>query len=172
VKAFPVSRKRLTASCKIASETRPANKPIIRGWAAANNAFQSIAAQYRGDILDNCIFCKIVAGTIPSKKVFEDEDLIVFHDINPAAPMHLLMVPREHIATLADSDDRHQALLGKMLLIASKLAKEHGGGYQNGADGPTGGFKTLINTGPDGGQEVYHLHFHLMGGPRPWSGQR
>ena len=122
--------------------------------------------------MDNCIFCKIVAGTIPSKKVFEDEDLIVFHDINPAAPMHLLMVPREHIATLADSDDRHQALLGKMLRIAPELAQEHGGGYENGADGPTGGFKTLINTGPDGGQEVYHLHLHLMGGPRPWSGQR
>jgi len=122
--------------------------------------------------LDNCIFCKIVAGSIPSKKVFEDEDLIVFHDINPAAPMHLLMVPREHIATLADSSDEHQALLGKMLLLAPKLAQAHGGGYQNGADGPTGGFKTLINTGPDGGQEVYHLHLHLMGGPRPWRGQR
>lgn len=134
--------------------------------------FNRLLRNIGGDILDNCIFCKIVAGTIPSKKVFEDEDLIVFHDINPAAPMHLLMVPREHIATLADSDDRHQALLGKMLLIAPKLAKEHGGGYQNGADGPTGGFKTLINTGPDGGQEVYHLHLHLMGGPRPWSGQR
>ena len=120
--------------------------------------------------MDNCIFCKIVAGTIPSKKVFEDEDLIVFHDINPAAPMHLLMVPREHIATLADSDHRHQALLGKMLRIAPKLAQEHGGGYQHGADGPTGGFKPLINTGPDGGQEVYHLHLHLMGGPRPWRG--
>lgn len=122
--------------------------------------------------MDNCIFCKIVAGTIPSKKVFEDEDLIVFHDINPAAPMHLLMVPREHIATLADSDDRHQPLLGKMLLIAPKLAQAHGGGYQNSADGPAGGFKTLINTGPDGGQEVYHLHLHLMGGARPWGGQR
>jgi histidine triad (HIT) family protein len=131
---------------------------------------QSNDAEYRRETLDNCIFCKIVAGAIPSKKVFEDEDLIVFHDINPAAPMHLLMVPREHIATLADSDNRHQALLGKMLLIAPKLAKEHGGGYQNGADGPTGGFKTLINTGPDGGQEVYHLHLHLMGGPRPWRG--
>ncbi len=122
--------------------------------------------------MDNCIFCKIVAGTIPSKKVFEDDDLIVFHDINPAAPMHLLMVPKEHIATLADSDDHHQALLGKMLLIAPKLAQAHGGGYQNSADGPAGGFKTLINTGPDGGQEVYHLHLHLMGGPRPWQGQR
>jgi histidine triad (HIT) family protein len=133
---------------------------------------QSTLASNRRDILDNCIFCKIVAGAIPSKKVFEDEDLIVFHDINPAAPMHLLMVPREHIATLADSDDRHQALLGKMLRIAPKLALENGGGYQNGADGPTGGFKTLINTGPDGGQEVYHLHLHLMGGPRPWHGQR
>ncbi len=122
--------------------------------------------------MDNCIFCKIVAGTIPSKKVFEDEDVIVFHDINPAAPMHLLMVPREHISTLAHCTDRHQALLGKMLLLASKLASEHGGGYVDGVDGPTGGFKTLFNTGPDGGQEVYHLHLHVMGGSRPWRGQR
>ena len=122
--------------------------------------------------MDNCIFCKIVAGTIPSKKVYEDEDLIVFHDINPAAPVHLLMVPREHIPTLADCDDRHQALLGKMQLLASKLAQEHGVGYENTADGLAGGFKTLFNTGPDGGQEVYHLHLHVMGGPRPWRGQR
>ena len=122
--------------------------------------------------MDNCIFCKIVAGTIPSKKAYEDEDLIVFHDINPAAPVHLLMVPREHIATLADCADRHQSLLGKMMLLAPKLAQEHGGGYQNGADGPAGGFKTLVNTGPDGGQEVYHLHLHVMGGPRLWHGQR
>ncbi len=122
--------------------------------------------------MDNCIFCKIVAGTIPSKKVYEDEDVIVFHDINPAAPMHLLVVPREHIPTLADCTDRHQILLGKMLTLAPRLAAEHGGAYRDGANGPEGGFKTLFNTGPDGGQEVYHLHLHVMGGPRPWRGQR
>ncbi len=122
--------------------------------------------------MDNCIFCKIAAGTIPSKKVYEDGDVVVFHDINPAAPMHLLVVPREHIPTLADCTDSHQALLGKMLLLASRLAGDNGGGYLDGADGPAGGFKSLINTGPDGGQEVYHLHLHVMGGPRPWRGQR
>ncbi|MEO0316584.1 MAG: putative Histidine triad protein [Pseudomonadota bacterium] len=122
--------------------------------------------------MDNCIFCKIAAGAIPSKKVYEDEDLIAIHDINPAAPVHLLLVPREHIPTLADCTEKHQALLGKMQLLASKLALEQGGGYQNTAAGPAGGFKTLFNTGPDGGQEVYHLHLHVMGGPRPWRGQR
>ncbi len=106
--------------------------------------------------MDNCIFCKISAGKIPAKTVYEDDDVIAFHDINPAAPLHLLVVPREHIPTLADANERHTALLGKMLLLASKLASELGGGYRDTADGPTGGFKTLINTGPDGGQEVYH----------------
>ncbi len=122
--------------------------------------------------MDNCIFCKIASGAIPSKKVYEDEDLIAFHDINPAAPVHLLLVPREHIPTLADCTEKHQALLGKMQLLAPKLAQELGGGYENTADGPAGGFKTLFNTGPDGGQEVYHLHLHVMGGSRPWRGQR
>ena len=122
--------------------------------------------------MDNCIFCKIVAGVIPAKLAYEDKDVIAFHDINPAAPVHLLIVPREHIPTLADSDENHQALLGKMMLLAPKLAQEFGAGYLSTADGPSGGFKTLFNTGPDGGQEVYHLHLHLMGGPRPWRGQR
>lgn len=109
----------------------------------------------------NCIFCKIAAGEIPSRKVYEDEDLIVFHDIRPAAPMHLLIVPREHIPTLADSNPAHQALLGKMLLLAPKLAQENGA---------TNGFRVVVNNGPDGGQEVYHLHVHVLGGPRPWKG--
>lgn len=122
--------------------------------------------------MDNCIFCKIVAGAIPAKKAYEDDDLIAFHDINPAAPVHVLIVPREHIPTLAESEQKHQALLGKMLLLAPKLAEELGAGYQNTHEGPAGGFKTLFNTGPDGGQEVYHLHLHVMGGPRPWRGQR
>lgn len=123
--------------------------------------------------MDNCLFCKIVARQIPSKLVYEDDDLIAFHDINPAAPIHLLIVPKEHIATLADCADRHAALLGKMLLLAPKLAQEHGCGYTVDASGEkAGGYKTLFNTGPDGGQEVYHLHMHVIGGPRPWRGQR
>lgn len=120
--------------------------------------------------LDNCIFCKIAAGKIPSKLIHEDEDLIAFHDINPAAPVHVLIVPREHIATLADCSERHAALLGKMMLLAPKLAQRLGIGYDAVAD--AGGFKSLFNTGPDGGQEVYHLHLHVIGGPRPWRGQR
>lgn len=123
--------------------------------------------------MDNCIFCKIAAKQIPSKSVYEDEDLIVFHDINPAAPVHLLIVPKEHVPTLAHCDESHAKLLGKMMLLAPKLAQEHGCGYTEGADGiGSGGFKTQFNTGPDGGQEVYHLHLHVIGGPRPWRGQR
>jgi histidine triad (HIT) family protein len=119
--------------------------------------------------LDNCIFCKIAAGQIPSKKIYEDEDLIAFHDINPAAPVHFLIVPRQHVATLADCGEQHAALLGKMLALAPRLAAEQGCGYGVDAEGkPTGGFKTLVNTGPDGGQEVYHLHMHVIGGPHPW----
>ncbi|MBW9333117.1 MULTISPECIES: histidine triad nucleotide-binding protein [Herbaspirillum] len=119
--------------------------------------------------MDNCIFCKIAAGQIPSKKIYEDEDLIAFHDINPAAPVHFLIVPRQHVATLADCGEQHAALLGKMLALAPRLAAEQGCGYGVDAEGkPTGGFKTLVNTGPDGGQEVYHLHMHVIGGPHPW----
>ncbi|WP_343653394.1 histidine triad nucleotide-binding protein [Herbaspirillum sp.] len=119
--------------------------------------------------MDNCIFCKIAAGQIPSKKIYEDEDLIAFHDINPAAPVHFLIVPRQHVATLADCGEQQAALLGKMLTLAPRLAAEQGCGYGLDAEGqPTGGFKTLINTGPDGGQEVYHLHMHVIGGPHPW----
>jgi histidine triad (HIT) family protein len=120
--------------------------------------------------LDNCIFCKIAAGQIPSKLIHEDEELIAFHDINPAAPVLVLIVPREHIATLADCSDRQAALLGRMMLLAPKLAQQLGVGYDAGAG--SGGFKALFNTGPDGGQEVYHLHLHVIGGPRPWRGQR
>ncbi|WP_019139632.1 histidine triad nucleotide-binding protein [Noviherbaspirillum massiliense] len=124
--------------------------------------------------MTNCIFCKIAARQIPSKTVYEDEDLIAFHDINPAAPVHLLIVPKQHIDTLADCDERHAALLGKMMLLAPKLAQDQGCGYTSNGDGAAGkgGFKTLFNTGPDGGQEVYHLHLHVIGGPRPWRGMR
>ncbi|MGY0195602.1 histidine triad nucleotide-binding protein [Leptothrix sp. BB-4] len=107
----------------------------------------------------NCLFCKIAAGQIPSAKVHEDDELLAFKDIHPAAPVHLLVIPKTHIASLADADDSHAALLGRMLALAPKLAREQGA---------TNGFRTVINTGPDGGQEIYHLHLHIMGGPRPW----
>jgi histidine triad (HIT) family protein len=109
--------------------------------------------------MSNCIFCRIARGEIPSKKVYEDEEVLVFHDIKPAAPVHLLMVPKEHLDSLITAEERHGALLGKMMLLAPRLAREQGA---------TDGFRIVINNGPDGGQEVYHLHVHVLGGPRPW----
>mgnify|MGYP002789895867 FL=1 len=107
----------------------------------------------------SCLFCRIVRGEIPSKKVYEDDEVLVFHDIDPAAPVHLLMIPKEHVENLLSAESRHAALLGKMLLLAPRLAREQGA---------TDGFRIVINNGPDGGQEVYHLHVHVLGGPRPW----
>jgi len=119
--------------------------------------------------MTNCIFCKIATKQIPSKTIYEDDDLIAFHDINPAAPVHFLIVPKQHIPSLASCDPSHADLLGKMMLLAPKLAQEQGCGYSaNGNGEGVGGFKTLFNTGPDGGQEVYHLHLHVIGGPQPW----
>jgi histidine triad (HIT) family protein len=111
----------------------------------------------------NCIFCKIVAGQIPSRKVFEDEDILAFHDIAPWAPVHFLIIPKLHIASLAHAQPEHERLMGKMTLLAPKLAFEQGC-----LPYPDGGFRLLTNTGTGGGQEVHHLHFHVMGGPRPW----
>jgi len=123
--------------------------------------------------MENCLFCKIAAKKIPSSIVYEDDELLAFKDINPAAPVHLLVIPKIHVASLSECDASHVAVLGKMLALAPKLAKENGCEVTYDADGtPGGGFKTLINSGPDGGQEVYHLHMHLYGGARPWRGQR
>jgi histidine triad (HIT) family protein len=102
----------------------------------------------------DCIFCKIVSNAIPAKKIYEDEDVIAFNDINPSARVHFLIVPKLHIESLVSCEAQHQALLGKMLLLAPKLAKEQG----------LTGFKTLINTGKDGGQLVFHIHVHVLGG--------
>src|SRR4030095_13062919 len=97
----------------------------------------------------NCIFCKIAAGQIPSRKVYEDDELLAFHDIHPWAPVHVLVGPRVHGPPLAGLRPAHAAWLGNMLSLAARLIKENG---------VTNGFRTVINTGPDGGQEVYHLH--------------
>ena len=123
--------------------------------------------------MTDCLFCKIAAKQIPSTVLYEDDDVLAFHDIHPAAPVHFLIVPKKHIATLADCSEADTSLLGKMLLLAPKLAAAEGCGYANhGEHKGSGGFKTLFNTGPDGGQEVYHLHLHVIGGPQPWRGQR
>ena len=111
----------------------------------------------------DCIFCKIVAGQIPSKNVYEDEEVLAFHDINPWAPVHFLIIPKAHIISMAHVGPEHQALLGKILTLAPKLALEQGAKPY-----PDGGFRIVTNTGKEGGQEVHHLHFHVMGGPRPW----
>ena len=111
----------------------------------------------------NCIFCKIVEGKIPSKKVYEDEDLLAFHDIHPWAPVHFLMIPKRHIVSMAHVQPGDAALLGRMMALVPTLAQQEGCRPY-----PEGGFRLVTNTGADGGQEVAHLHFHVIGGPRPW----
>ena len=111
----------------------------------------------------NCIFCKIIEGKIPSRKVYEDDEILAFHDIHPWAPVHFLMVPKEHIPSLAQVGEQHQALLGRMMSLVPKLAAQEGCRPY-----PEGGFRLVCNTGDDGGQEVPHVHFHVIGGPRPW----
>lgn len=108
----------------------------------------------------NCIFCKIVAGQIPARKAHEDDELLAFHDINPWAPVHILIIPKLHLASFYDVQGTHQAVLGRMMVLAPKLMRELG---------VVNGFRTVINTGEDGRQEVPHLHMHVMGGPRPWA---
>jgi len=102
----------------------------------------------------DCLFCKIIDGIIPSKKIYEDADVIAFHDIHPIAPVHFLIVPKLHIESLASCEAEHQAMLGKLLLLAPQLATEQG----------LTGFRSMINTGREGGQEVFHIHLHVFGG--------
>ncbi|MDH2915241.1 MAG: histidine triad nucleotide-binding protein [Gallionella sp.] len=104
---------------------------------------------------DNCLFCRIARGEIPSRKVYEDDDMFAFHDINPVAPVHFMLIPKHHLVSLVEVDDSHAALLGKMLTLAPKLAREQG--LEN-------GFRMVINSGKGGGQEVFHLHIHIIGG--------
>ena len=111
----------------------------------------------------DCLFCKIIAGTIPSKKLYEDDDCLAFNDIAPAAPIHFLMIPKKHIAMLAEVTLEDTELLGKMMVLVPKIALQAGA-----RSGKAGGFKVLINNGADGGQEVYHMHMHVLAGPRPW----
>jgi histidine triad (HIT) family protein len=106
--------------------------------------------------MDNCLFCRIVRGEIPARVVFDDEDVLAFEDIRPQAPVHILLIPKAHFASLAEAGEDKQAVLGKLLLRAKALARERGLDRT--------GFRVVLNTGPDSGQEVFHIHFHLLGG--------
>ena len=108
--------------------------------------------------MDDCLFCKIARGEIPSRQVYEDDELFAFHDINPARPVHLLVIPKRHITSLATTSDADIPVLGRMLAVANKLANENGS---------PDGFRVIINNGRVGGQEVAHLHAHIVGGPDP-----
>lgn len=112
----------------------------------------------------DCLFCKIAAKKIPSRLVYEDDEFFAFHDINPWAPVHFLVIPKIHIPSMAHLDDSQAGLLGRMMVLLPKLAAKEGCNPY-----PEGGFRLVTNTGTQGGQEVHHLHFHLMGGPRPWA---
>jgi histidine triad (HIT) family protein len=105
---------------------------------------------------DDCIFCKIVAGGIPAAKVYEDGRAVAFRDINPQAPTHALVIPRKHVASLNEADEEDEALLGHLLLVAARVAREEGH-----ADG---GYRAVINTGAGAGQTVFHVHVHVLGG--------
>ncbi len=108
-------------------------------------------------VVMDCIFCKIAAGEIPARKLYEDEHALAFADINPQAPVHTLIIPKRHIGSLAelDSTDADKALIGHLHLVANQLARQQK---------LASGYRITINTGPDGGQTVDHLHLHLLGG--------
>jgi len=105
---------------------------------------------------NNCLFCRIINGEIPSDKVYENDLAFAFRDINPQAPTHVLIVPKKHIASLNEASQEDQALLGHLTLVASKLADQLGI--------VAGGYRTVINTGAGAGQSVWHIHVHLLGG--------
>jgi histidine triad (HIT) family protein len=104
---------------------------------------------------EGCIFCKIASGDIPSKKVHEDDDVVAFHDLNPQAPTHVLVIPRKHVASLNDASEEDRALLGRILLQTREIAEEQG---------IASGYRVVNNCGASAGQSVFHIHFHLLGG--------
>ena len=108
---------------------------------------------------DQNIFARILRGEIPNKTVRETPHTLAFHDIHPWAPVHILIIPKQHIVSMADIGDEHARLLGRMMALSPRLMRDLG---------VTNGYRHVINTGRDGHQEVMHLHLHVMGGPRPW----
>ncbi len=106
--------------------------------------------------MEDCLFCKIIKGEIPSKKVYEDEEILAFEDINPAAPIHILVIPKKHITSLAHLEKEDETLVGKIYGVINKISLEKGFKED--------GYRVIVNCGKNGGQEVMHLHFHLLAG--------
>ena len=108
--------------------------------------------------MDNCLFCKIIKGEIPSEKVYEDDEILAFKDIHPVAPVHILVIPKKHIASIAQMEKEDEALVGRIYTVINKIAEEQGVKED--------GFRVIVNCGKNGGQEVMHLHFHLLAGTK------
>ena len=108
--------------------------------------------------MSDCIFCKIVAGEIPSTQVYQDEQVTAFRDIHPVSPTHVLIIPNQHIASINDLANEDEKVMGRLFIVAKEIAKKEGVAES--------GYRLIINTGPDGGQEVFHIHLHLLGGQR------
>ncbi len=107
--------------------------------------------------MSDCLFCKIIAGEIPSTKVYEDERVLAFRDIAPQAPTHILVIPKEHIASVAEIDEKNSAVVSHIFEVIAKIAKE---------EKLEGGYRVVSNCGDDAGQTVHHLHFHILGGKK------
>jgi len=107
-------------------------------------------------MVEECLFCRIAAGEVPSDIVYQDEEFLAFRDINPQAPKHILIIPRAHIASLADLTEQYNGLIGRMIILARNLAEKEGLAER--------GYRLAINHGPEGGQVIPHLHLHLIGG--------
>lgn len=108
--------------------------------------------------MEDCLFCKIIKGEIPSEKVYEDEDILAFKDIEPAAPIHILVIPKKHIDSLAQIQEVDEAVIGKIYRVINIIAEKQG--FKE------NGYRVIVNCGKDGGQEVMHLHFHLLAGKK------
>ncbi len=108
--------------------------------------------------MDNCLFCKIIKGEIPSEKVYEDDEILAFKDIHPVAPVHILVIPKKHIDSIAVLEKQDEPLVGRIYSVINKIAEEQGVKED--------GFRVIVNCGRDGGQEVMHLHFHLLAGAK------
>ena len=108
--------------------------------------------------MDNCLFCKIIKGEIPSEKVYEDDEILAFKDIHPVAPVHILVIPKKHIDSIAVLEKQDEPLVGRIYSVINKIAEEQGVKED--------GFRVIVNCGKDGGQEVMHLHFHLLAGAK------
>ena len=108
--------------------------------------------------MEDCVFCKIIKGEIPSEKVYEDEEILAFKDINPAAPIHILVIPKKHIATLLEVQKEDSYLISRIYEVINQIAKEIGIEKE--------GFRVIANCGKDSGQEVMHIHFHMLGGKK------